>query len=164
MSKIAKRFATVHASLEAEQLDAFRQEALSGDLSEDALQADEAGEEQIDQAVQLVEVINDAKCEEADAREVRDIAADAMMIRENIDLVNANGGVSTESLHFSQLALDAALAPTGRRVVLSVESFDDIDAGGKSVISIECVDAVQKEIDTVRSDVEAHSVDAVLRV
>jgi len=162
--KLAKYVKKVQASLEAERFDALRADLECGDLSDTQLAINDHAEQSADYARQLVELTGDARETDSDAVEMADMESRITAAVEGIRMVNANGGFSVESLPWAQRAVDAILSPLGISVSLSNTALESLTENQTAPVAVESIEEVIEVIGATRQEVEALSVDGILRI
>lgn len=161
--KLTKYFTRVTASLEAQDHAEILHEVQHGELSDVALAIESQRDGAAELAVATVESLHAARRLDNDASELCELESYVQEMRAGIAAVNANGGFSLESMNWANVAIQAVLGqavPNPPQLAASVESF----AEGRQVLSTEGLDSVIQTIGEVRADVEAKSVDGILRV
>lgn len=173
--KLSKYFQNQRAALESEELEAqARAEAQSqaelvtdvreGDLSDTALAIDAARDEAADHSVQVVQSIADARDICDDASELRQVEHETEVVRDAVVQVNEMGGFSAESYAMAKFAMGVVLDRVGVVAPGFNHSLEDFAEDAHIQIGLEGLDEVLTVISGARSDVEAKSVDALLRV
>jgi hypothetical protein len=161
----AAKEAALSAALEAQQRDELRAALEHGDLSETAIAVQDAADRSADYARELVDATSAARETDSDAVELADLESRFQSALEGIKMGNAAGGFTADQFQWAQRALNAILLPVNVKIELEGASMEALsEEGGKTLISLENIEQVIEVIDATRQDIEAGSVDGILRV
>lgn len=162
--KLKKYFPTAIASMEAEVQAEARRSLQSNVFSTQELAIECQRDGAAELAAATVESLHAARRLDSDASELCELESNAQDLRSAIALVNNNGGFTVESLGWANVATAAVLSSSvGTAPTISFVSAADNESD-RRVVNLESLDDVIKIVGEVRADVEAKSVDAILRV
>jgi hypothetical protein len=161
--KLSQYYKRATASIEAAAMNEIRQELKTGEFSDMAMGIESAQNEQASLAYATLESLASARQLDTASSELTEVYTQAQEVREGIAGINAMGGFTLESYQWAQRAVATVLSDVMTQyppLVGSVEAFND----GKVQLSLESLDDVIARIGEARADVEAKSVDGILRV